>query len=84
MLPVRNMSPGFVRNAVNASILMIVVNALIQKSTANSGPSASSGRCRETEGKKKSIGRWGDGVMRDDKEARKPGNREMRRLGYKE
>ena len=65
MLPVRNMSPGSVRNAVSASILMIAVNALIQNSTANSETSVSSGRCRGTEGRKKSIRRWGDGEIRE-------------------
>jgi hypothetical protein len=69
------MNPGSVRNAVGASILMIAVNALIQNSTASSETSASSGRCRGTEGRKKLIG---------DKEARKPGNKEMMRLDYKE
>jgi hypothetical protein len=63
------MRPGSVRSAVNVLTSIIAVNALIQNSTANSETSALSGRCRGTEGRKKLIG---------DKEARKPGNKEMR------
>jgi hypothetical protein len=57
------MKQDSVRSAVSALILTIAVNVWIQCFTANSGLSALFGRCQETEGKGKSIGRRGDRGM---------------------
>jgi hypothetical protein len=58
-------------SAVNAETLMSAASALIPGSTANSEASASSGKDRETGGKKKyqwgdkGMGRSGDRIMKD-------------------
>jgi hypothetical protein len=52
-----------VRSAVSALTSITAVNAWIQYSTANSEPSASSGRCQETERNGKPIVRYGDAAM---------------------
>ncbi len=56
---------------MNVSTLISAVSALIQNSTASSGPSVLSGKCPGTEGKKKwrwgnrdrVLGRGGDGEL---------------------
>jgi hypothetical protein len=71
-----------VRSAVSVLTLTIAVTASIQSSTANSETSALFGRCQETEGREKSMGREGDreiGRPRRQK-IRRWGDREMGRL----
>ena len=52
-----------VRSAVSASTLTNVVTVSIQSSIANSETNALSGKCRKTEEREKSMGRWGERVM---------------------
>jgi len=63
------------RSAASASILTNAVTASIQSSTANSETSALFGRCQETEGREKSMGREGD------REIGRPRRQKIRRWG---
>jgi hypothetical protein len=70
------MKQDSVRIAVSALTSIIAVNAWIQYSTVNSETSASSGRCQETEGRK----RWRkDDGETPEWEKRKSGNKRIRR-----
>ncbi|OGQ14059.1 MAG: hypothetical protein A2026_20210 [Deltaproteobacteria bacterium RBG_19FT_COMBO_46_12] len=64
-----------VKIAASALTLINAVTASTRSSIASLEPSASSGKCRRTEGKKKSIGSWGD---------REKGRLSIRRSGNQE